>query len=723
MKALALSALALLALPAVAGAGPLGLNDCRQSEGVQQCSGLVKTWDGVPLDTTVTLPSAGAKDMPLVALLHGFGNSKYEYLDPKEQAYTGNAYDWAKDGYAVLTYTARGLWGSCGTPESRLASPAACASGYIHLADTRFEVRDAQHLIGALVDDGTANAKRIGVTGDSYGGGQSMALAALRNRTMQPDGRLLPWRSPNGTPLQIAAAAPVIPWTDLNHVTAPNGSTFTHTITPAGATRRQIGVFKASVANAITAAAQFAIGPGQPTGEPFVPGRPMGYLSPPGVDSQADVPAWVARADAGEPYGDDVRSIQAQLENRSSYSIDSSVSPPPLFMASGFTDDLFPVDEVVRFANRTRKEHPRTPVSLLLGDFGHQRASNKKPERDRLIRDIRSWLDFYVRDKGAAPPEQAVATTQTCPKATPSEGPFTAPDFHALARGEVRFSSGARQGVSSAGGDTQTGAAIDPATGGGDACVKTPAANAPGTANYRLPKATGGGYTLIGAPSVSAKLGLGGADPNAVQIAARLWDVAPDGADQTLVARTVLRPSGRSSDLFQLHPNGWRFEAGHTPKLELLGRDAPYARPSNAAFELAVGDLELRLPVREVPDCTTVLATAAPLRPPGQELAPGVSSTEGPGCGAGTRGKAKLKLRARCVKRGLRVRATVRGGKARRVDFYVRGRRKARDRRAPFVKTVMKRGARAKRVKLTARALLRGGGRIKARRTVRTCRA
>ena len=28
--------------------------------------------------------------------------------------------------------------------------------------------------------------------------------------------------------------------------------------------------------------------------------------------------------------------------------------PPPLFLASGFTDDLFPVDEALRFANRTR---------------------------------------------------------------------------------------------------------------------------------------------------------------------------------------------------------------------------------------------------------------------------------------------------------------------------------------------------------------------------------
>src|SRR5207244_11842019 len=116
---------------------------------------------------------------------------------------------WARRGCAVLTYTARGFWGSCGTPESRLANPVACATGYLHLADDRYEVRDTQQLAGMLVDEGVASRWHIGVTGDSYGGGQSFALAALRDRMMLPDGRLVPWRSPAGIPLSIAAAAPV----------------------------------------------------------------------------------------------------------------------------------------------------------------------------------------------------------------------------------------------------------------------------------------------------------------------------------------------------------------------------------------------------------------------------------------------------------------------------------------------------------------------------------
>lgn len=623
--------------PGSAGAAePLGLTACGEAQGVHQCSGLVRTWDGVPLDTTVTLPSAGATRLPLVVEIHGFGNSKYEYLDPGSKAYTDNAYGWAKAGYAVLTYTARGLWGSCGTPDARAANAADCARGYIHLADTRYEVRDTQELVGRLVDEGVADAARIGVTGDSYGGGQSFALAALRDRVMLPDGRLVPWRSPGGTALRVAAAAPVIPWTDLVGAIAPNGRTLTYAVAPQREYFSPVGVFKTSFANAIAAAAQFAIGPGQPTGEPFVPGRPMGFLAPPGTDPEADVLGWVARADAGEPYDDQAAdAIVERLERfHSTYGIDDDSAPPPLFVGSGFTDDLFPVDEVLRFVNRMRRDHPRTPVSLLLADFGHQRASNKQPERDRLVEAIHVWFDHHLRGQGAAPGEGVTALTQTCPRDVPSEGPFSAARFDALARGEVRFTTDAAKTVISTGGDPDTAAAIDPAAGGGNACVTLGAETSPGTADYRLPAAPRGGYTLLGAPTVIARLSVDG-EPSVSQVAARLWDVAPDGSSQTLVARGLHRPTGRASDVFQLHANGWRFAEGHVARLELLGSDPPYGRPSNRPFQIDVERLELRLPVREKPDCDVVLPTAAPVLPPGQQLAPGVSAERAAGCGVG----------------------------------------------------------------------------------------
>jgi len=599
----------LIAIAAAVPAGaapvsPLGLTDCRVVETVTQCSGLVPTWDGIPLEATVTLPAddpATRGPLPLLVDTHGFGNSKHEYLNPVDAAYTDNAHAWAKDGYVVLTFTARGLWGSCGTPEARLASPAACADGYLHLADVRYEVRDTQELVGRLVDEGTADPARIGATGDSYGGGQTLMLAALRDRMMLPDGTLVPWRSPQGTPLGLAAAAPVIPWSHLVATIAPNGRALLGEEVPDALLVNPVGVFKPSIANAILAAAQNATGPGQPVGEPFVPGRPMGYIAPAGIDPQADVPGWVARSDLGEPYDDaNARSIIDMLTRyHSPYAIDATRPPPPLFVGSGFTDDLFPVDETLRFTERLRRQHPEVPVSVLLGDFGHQRASNKRDVRALLLRRIHAWMDHHVRGVGPVPPTGVEAMTQTCPRERPSEGPFHARTASALATRHVRLASAEAQTVSSTGGSPVTSAQIDPVAGGGDGCVEVPATTAPGTAVYDLPPAPHAGTLLLGAPRVTARLRVSGSAPEVAQLQAHLWDVESTGTTQRLVARGTLRPSGGPRDVFELHANGWRFEPGHIARLEFAGVDAPFGRPSNGVFSIAVDALQLDLPVRD----------------------------------------------------------------------------------------------------------------------------
>ncbi|HEX6695481.1 MAG TPA: CocE/NonD family hydrolase [Solirubrobacteraceae bacterium] len=561
--------LAALAPPAAArAADPLGLACADQGDGIRLCQGRVKTFDGVPLDANLALPAGSS--LPLVVLSHGYGGSKLGYADMKP---------WAERGYAVLAFSARGFGESCGSAASRLADPVGCAQGWVRLDDVRYEARDIQQLAGLLADAGVVDGQKVGVTGGSYGGGVSLDLAVLRDRVVLPDGSLRAWTSPAGRPMRIAAAVPWIPWSDLAYALAPNGRTLDYEVTSPTADLEPFGIAKQSFVAGL-----------------YASGQASGYYAPPGVDPDADLTTWFAEINAGEPYGAQERAIADELAaHHSAYYLDHSRAPAPTLIANGWTDDLFPVDEALRYYNRTRAQYPDAPLALMFLDFGHQRGQNKDADVARFEQRAYAWMDRYVKGDARAPALQGVeALTQTCPKSAASGGPYDAPTWQALHPGEVRFTSATAQTVLSVGGDPTVARAFDPIAGDG-ACATTSAADEPGTASYRLPEATGDGYTLLGAPTVIADLKLTGSFP---ELALRLLDVAPDGT-QTLVARGLYRPTADGRQVFQLHPGAWRFAAGHVARLELLGRDAPYGRASNGTFMVGVRSLELRLPVRE----------------------------------------------------------------------------------------------------------------------------
>ena len=154
------------------------------------------------------------------------------------------------------------------------------------------------------------------------------------------------------------------------------------------------------------------------------------------------------------------------------------------------------------------------------------------------------------------------------------------------------------QTISSSAGNPAIAAAVDP-IGGQGACATVPATDqGEGVATYRLPAARGSGYTLLGAPTVTAKLSVTG---QYAFIAQRIWDVDPATNTETLVARGVYRIDASAPDgvqTFQLHPGAWHFAAGHVAKLELLGQDPPYVRTSNGTFSITVRALQLVLPVQ-----------------------------------------------------------------------------------------------------------------------------
>src|SRR5439155_10636191 len=206
----ALGALAAAAPASAAPPKPFG-HTCTPKNGVRFCathidSQRVASFDSLPLDVDVTLPATGEGPFPTIVMLHGYPGDKTNFetetpdggSDPKLYHYNNVFY--ALRGYAVVNYSARGFGRSCGRPNSRGAG---CERGWIHLADQRFEARDTQYLLGLLVDEGVAKAGALGVTGISYGGGQSMELARLKGSIRTPGGDEAPWRSPAGTDLEI----------------------------------------------------------------------------------------------------------------------------------------------------------------------------------------------------------------------------------------------------------------------------------------------------------------------------------------------------------------------------------------------------------------------------------------------------------------------------------------------------------------------------------------
>ncbi len=597
----------------------------------------VKTFDGVPIDVNVAFPPAPASgadgNYPLVMLFHGYGGSKLG-LDLMQ--------DWVDRGYAAFSMTDRGFHESCGSAASRAADPGGCDAGYVRLLDTRYEVRDAQELAGALVDEGLVDPARIGATGGSYGGALSLALAALRDRKMLPDGSLVEWRSPGGVEMELAAAAPFITWSDLAQSLTPNGSTLDYVADSPYSGR--VGVLKESLVEGLYLSGLTA----------------PGFYVPEGTDPSADLTGWRDRLQDGEPLDDDPEA-QAILDevttNHSAYYIDSSVEPAPILLANSPTDDLFPMDEAVRYYNRTRAEHPDAEIGLMMIEGpGHPRSQNKEASRELQGRRIDRWLDHYVLGQGSKPKLRVEAYTQTCPTEAAAGGPYRARDWARLAPGEVRLAEKSPRTIEPGAGSDELAAAFDPVTGGG-ACAQTDGSDEPGTASYRIEPAPDGGYTLMGSATVSAVFALQGES----QVAARLLDVGPEGT-QTLVARGLWRPEIGSDEkqVFQLHPNGWVFEQGHVAKLELLPDDAVeggaalsnYGRASNDQRAVEVSGLQLRLPVAEGAGAGDGFVAAALRKrlPEGAELARGFRAV--------TRARAELATGA-LKRRGGNLRAKI----------------------------------------------------------------
>jgi predicted acyl esterase len=580
-------ALAMFAAPAAQAAKPKGEpapfgHACTAQDGVRFCptAGFeqrVPSFDGVPLDADVTLPASGSGPFPTIVMMHGWGGSKSDFEasspagDGNETFDYNNVY-YARHGFAVINYSARGWGRSCGSQESR--TEPGCKEGWIRLADQRYEARDTQYLLGLLADEKITRPKAIGVTGISYGGGQSIELAYLKNRVRLEDGEFEPWKSPGGKSMEVKAAFPRWPWSDLVDALEPNGRFLEGEVAPAGQSYEPIGVEIQSYVTGL-----------------FALGQTNGYIAPAGADPEADLTRWFARVNAGEPVTADAEEIAHQIYDfHQGYGMPADGKPAPMLLESGWTDDLFPPEQSLRVYDQVHAL--KGWAALMFGDLGHSRGANKQNTDVAFNEAAAAFFGSRLEHKGTGPRNGSVtAYTQTCPTEAPAEGPFTAKSWSKLATGAVTFGSAAAQTFTSAGGNPATAAAFDPIAGTSEACKTEAAEEEPDTANYT---ATSSGFTMLGMPTVRATVSVTGPFG---EIAARLWDVLP-GGEQRLVTRGVYRlEEGQSGPIeFQLHGNGYRFAPGDTVKLQLLGRDAPYYRASNGSFAVEASDVTVTLP-------------------------------------------------------------------------------------------------------------------------------
>jgi hypothetical protein len=567
----------------------------------------VPSWDGTPIDVSVAFPPASGSDdnYPVIGIYHGYGGSK---IVPS----SSTAQRWLAQGYAIFSITDRGFGGSCGTSSAVFGTPP-CEHGYIHLMSRAYEVRDVQYLLGQLADEGVINPQEIGATGGSYGGGMSSQLGSLKDRVQLPNGELIPWVSPKGTPMKIAATAPEALWTDLAQSLQPNGSNLDYVANAPYSGilgNHEFGIQKQNWNTVLYYGGLFA----------------GGFYAPPGVDPEANVTEWFFFNNTGGPYNGLPLAEQqeAQLPNHGAYYTNLSEPPAPALMEDGWNDDLFPVDQSVDYYNKVRAAYPTAAIKLFAADLGHNPRSSTTPsvvDVGKLLAAENAWFRYYVKGEGSEPADAhggVTALTSVCPAGTPGHE-YTAPNWASLAPGEIRLKGAAEQTIQAPG-----TAPTVPFT-SGDVCATEAAGENASAATYKLAPAPAAGFTIAGSSTVIGEFSTPAVND---QVIARLYDEA-EGGPQRLIGRAIYRPidpgGGFTKQVFQIHPQAWNVAAGHVVKLELLVQDSEYAHNSSSPQSIQVKNLELRLPTIEAPgsDGGLIRAPLPKYLPPGYTLALG----------------------------------------------------------------------------------------------------
>jgi pimeloyl-ACP methyl ester carboxylesterase len=480
--------------------------------------------------------------------VHGWGGSKHS-----NDKYAQRIVD---AGFTFVSYSTRGMGDSF---------------GQANLADVNVEGADLRSIIGQIADEPRLHVdpSSVGVFGASYGGAHSL-LAAIRPRFL----------SPRGKSIVIRTVAPLATWSELTGALRPNGRR-DEPIEPAGA-------YKFS----------------------FIEGLYIGGCAdPPLCSNYPDYlktwNAWIASMEPNNTTPVDRQIVDGLSGYRSIYWSpefwqNAKSNPLPMFLAQGWTDDLFPVSETLRLVSALKSMNPNYPVALYFGDVGHPRARNKPEEVDFVINQVLAWMVWYLEGQGTQPPlDLQAAITRS------KDTPFAPGDvirvasYDQLATASVSYSFSDRQVIT-----------FEPANSSGVFCdplvmvgaeefaplpCDSPPDFVPGdVAAYEVP--VGQALLIAGQPQVTMTISTTGIRE---QFNVRLFDLGPDGSRSLITRGTyTLENSSSATITVPTYGNLWPIGAADILRLEITNVDSPYLAPSKVPSASEITHVVITVPVR-----------------------------------------------------------------------------------------------------------------------------
>ncbi|MGW0699222.1 alpha/beta fold hydrolase [Streptomyces sp. NPDC002867] len=501
---------------------------------------------GAQIDTSY-FTAGGDGRRPAVLIGHGFGGSKEDVRAQAEKL--------AQDGYAVLTWSARGFGKS---------------TGRIGINDPQKEVKDVSRLIDWLArrpevqldEDGDP---RVGITGSSYGGAISLLGAGYDKRVDAIAPRITYWNLAEALfPDDVFKKL----WAGIFFSTgsAPDPG---RRVAPPPAGEAPAGE-AAEQGAADASGGRTAAGPVNPAG--------CGRFEP-RLCAMYERVAVAGRPDA---------EARALLEERSPSAVADRIAVPALIV-QGQSDSLFTLSQADAMARAVSGNGAPVAVDWTAG--GHDGGDR---ETSRVEARITAWFDRYLRqDKGAdTGPAFRVSRTGGV-DSTDGQALLrgaTADRYPGLASGPRTFPlTGPEQRIANPAGANPPAISAVPGLGGGAGSLSSLGVGLsldfPGQFASFTSAPLGRATRITGSPRVTVEVA---ADRGDAVLFGKVYDVGPDGRQQVLPAQLVapvrVEDAARAQKVTLTLPAvDHEVDAGHRLRLVLSATDLGYASPGEPA--------------------------------------------------------------------------------------------------------------------------------------------